>query len=58
MFKFGGDDPDEVGNLQQQLADCRIDLQRLNAENAMLREQIVQYETPRRANDCVLIVVK
>ncbi len=58
MFNFGGDDPDPVGNLQQQLADCRIELQRLNVENTMLRERIVQFEIPPRPSDLVLLVVK
>ncbi len=55
MFNFGGDDPDQVANLQQQLAECRIDLQKAAAENSMLRERIVQFERP---SDMVLLTVK
>jgi hypothetical protein len=61
-FKFGGDDPDQVGNLTKQLADVRIDLQRataenqrVTAENITLREHIDVLQTP---SDLVLLQVK
>ena len=58
MFKFGGASPDEVANLTQELADMRIEIQRLHAENSMLRERIVKFETPPRPSDLLLLVVK
>jgi hypothetical protein len=58
MFKFGGADPDEEANIVQEMAGLRIELQRMNTENAMLRERIARYEVLSRPNDLILLTVK
>ena len=58
MFKFGGAGPDEEANIAQEMEGLRIELQRMNAENSMLRERIAQYEVLSRPDDLVLLTVK
>ena len=58
MFKFGGADPDEEANIVKEMAGMRIEMQRMNTENAMLRERIAQYEALSRPTDLTLLTVK
>ncbi len=61
-FNFGGNDPDEVANLTRQLEDSRLTMQKMQADNqllretnAMLRQNLEKFLVP---NDLVRLVVK
>ncbi len=61
-FGFGGNDPDEVGNLSRQLEETRLfaqnmqaEMQVMRTENAELKRQVAELTGP---TDYTLLVVK
>ncbi len=56
-FRFGGNDPDEVGNLGRQLNEMRVVAQNMQDENAMLRLQLEELTAPAAPTVHMLLLV-